>query len=307
MFCSMLSALVEAKTEVVNEALPLMSVTHEQVEDAVDKLGESLRRAERERLLLLQKQAMHIYWQIDRRWHLDAWQRRQEQTTQQPGGSCLSCMKFHAGSNGFCSQCGRTWDMLCGSCGSCERAIETYWPEDVDAEVQRSSAASEAFQASLSERTDRAALQLAMPSRTFRHFLHSLRSAPAAPHYTGLAAMLHEFGHPLLSASQAAELLELLRSRGAIEMQSPYEHVLCSRVLDKWNLTKEKHGSGDCYYKPESWTHVNSSTETLMKVLKECGSNHAEACWDERMNSFVGQHLQAQGRPSVSRRSRCEL
>eukprot|EP00440_Ansanella_granifera_P064646 gb/GFBE01070090.1/.p1 GENE.gb/GFBE01070090.1/~~gb/GFBE01070090.1/.p1 ORF type:complete len:302 (+),score=66.73 gb/GFBE01070090.1/:1-906(+) len=242
-------------------------------------------REEREQRLHLQQRAMTVFAEVDRRWHLEAWKERLAEAQ----GRCLSCLAFFPDSSGFCSQCGRTWQMLYDSCdASCEEdARACVFPQEVDEQVALVGKRSDQYQETLNERTDRAVLVVAMPSKTFRHLLRTLRSQSPVPGHEALADMLLAFGHPLLSAAQASELLAVLRSRlqeGAISM---YEHVLCSRVIDKWNLTKADHGSGECYYRPDAWKHKNSSRESLIEALRMCGSAQVEACWDSRVKAYV--------------------
>merc|ERR1719361_1634556 len=91
---------------------------------------------------------------------------------------------------------------------------------------------------------DRVSHTLAMKPHIFEHFKKSLRSGQTSPE--GLAQELLEFGHPLVTAVQANCLLELLRGSGQADYR--YYHVLCSRVIDPWNLSPHDHGIGHCYY-----------------------------------------------------------
>merc|ERR1719277_615776 len=53
-----------------------------------------------------------------------------------------------------------------------------------------------------------------------------------------------------MTCEQATALISLLRGRG--EEDYRYFHVLCSRVVDPWNLDSSSHGIGHCYYGIES-------------------------------------------------------
>jgi len=85
---------------------------------------------------------------------------------------------------------------------------------------------------------------LAMKPQLFEHFKKSVCSCETSP--KKLSEQLLEFGNPLVTASQAKSLLDLLRARG--EEDYKYYHVLCSRVVDPWNLNQSDHSIGHCYY-----------------------------------------------------------
>lgn len=98
--------------------------------------------------------------------------------------------------------------------------------------------------ASIRATLDGLAQRLSMPLQLFQHFKRHLRTSEVSP--GSLARQLLDFGRPLVTAQQASELLEFLRGRGEADYR--YYHVLCSRVVDPWNLTQDSHGIGACYY-----------------------------------------------------------
>ncbi|CAE8599132.1 unnamed protein product [Polarella glacialis] len=256
-------------------------------EKATPGAASSSGQSERERLLRLQRRALAIYERENRTWHLEAWEARQGEAN----GYCLCCKTYHGDASGFCSECGRAAQVLCELSG--EGLVELkakWWPEDVDAAATQAADRSRKYQASLDERTNLAVQAAFMPPRTYSLLKRSLRStAGSLPSPQQLATLLSDLGHPLLSAAQTAKILSWIRSIDPHTVWlHDYEHVLCSRVVDKWNLARSTHGSGECYYKPEGLAHVNSSSETLVEALMLCSkpSNH-EACWNDAMEVFV--------------------
>merc|ERR1712118_377033 len=97
-----------------------------------------------------------------------------------------------------------------------------------------------------------------MPKRVFKHVVHkcSLRSAASTPR--ALAKSLSDFGHPLMSAAQGAEMLAVLQNASKEDYR--FYHVVGGRGVDKWNLTDAQHSIGDCYYR----YHESHSLEKLV-------------------------------------------
>lgn len=81
---------------------------------------------------------------------------------------------------------------------------------------------------------ERALQPVLMEPQRFSELVETLRAAPAAATPVELRDALNHLGHPILSASQALEIDNLLRSRGSTDYRVQY--VLGVRVVDKWNL-----------------------------------------------------------------------
>jgi len=189
------------------------------------------------------------------------------QRVQSADGMCLSCLKFHGHTAGFCS--------------NCFHAIQSSLPwlqilvkEDVFAAVsveamleavvrmkRNMEAAETADREALLQSLDRAVQPVFMPSQIFNHLLRSLRGAAETTPPAALARLLLDLGHPLMSASQASDVLAVLRAVGTPDYK--VYHVVCSRVVDRWNLVAKDHGIGQCYY---GWSeHITSNG--LKKLL----------------------------------------
>ncbi|CAE8609963.1 unnamed protein product [Polarella glacialis] len=277
-------ALGQADSELIS-----LSTSHMAERTAAASGAGASAMSERDRLLRLQSRALAIYEREDRRWHLEAWAARALEAKEQ----CLCCQAYRGDAGGFCSECSRAAQVLCELSGGDGQELKKteWWPQDVDAAASEGAARSKMYEASLDERTNLAVQPAFMPPQTFRLLRRSLRSDTGGlPSPQQLATLLSDLAHPLLSAAQAGKVLSWIRSIDPHTVWlHDYEHVLCSRVVDKWNLAKSTHGSGECYYKPEEGlTHMNSSSETLVEALKLCSkpSNH-EACWDDAMEIFV--------------------
>eukprot|EP00930_Biecheleria_cincta_P028361 TRINITY_DN19793_c0_g1_i3.p1 TRINITY_DN19793_c0_g1~~TRINITY_DN19793_c0_g1_i3.p1 ORF type:complete len:274 (-),score=39.62 TRINITY_DN19793_c0_g1_i3:43-864(-) len=164
----------------------------------------------------------------------------------QQGGLCLVCLTYFGHSEGCCSVClsyikslHRSWSSIIGE----------YSPEELSAAVLqqvptwRERQAAEQF-AQTFVTLDEASHQLAMQPQMFGHFKRNLKTSEVSPE--SLARQMFTFGRPLITAAQAKELLETLRGRN--ETDYKYYHVVCSRVVDPWNLNANDHGLGHCYY-----------------------------------------------------------
>lgn len=161
------------------------------------------------------------------------------------GGVCLVCLQFHGYLAGLCSVCCQAvvslrqpWDAITAEF-SPEALLEVI--RSNDSERRRVAAIG---CASVCASLDGISARLSMPLQLFQHFKRHLRTCEVSPRL--LARQLLDFGRPLMTSKQAAELLEFLRGRG--EADYKYYHVLCSRVVDSWNMTEATHGIGACYY-----------------------------------------------------------
>lgn len=183
-----------------------------------------------------------------RRDQVQEWEARSREV---PDGVCLSCAVFHT-QTGFCSACSLAVHKLVGS--QTLPSLPTLFAtlslkEVVDAaslmQINFEAAAKANLTATIA-RLDRAVQPAVMEPRIFAHLIRTLRAAPAVANPEELRDLLNSLGHPVLSALQAAEIIQLLSSRGSDDYK--IFHVLCGRVVDQWNLTSEAHVIGHCYY-----------------------------------------------------------
>lgn len=76
-------------------------------------------------------------------------------------------------------------------------------------------------------------------------------------------SMLYDFlktYHVYITADEAREILLSYRSLSTLWK---YQHAVCCRVIDWWNLTEGYHGVGACYYNP---LVMGSSSRTPIKL-----------------------------------------
>ena len=81
-----------------------------------------------------------------------------------------------------------------------------------------------------------------------------------------------------ISAAQAAELIKIFRDCENADYR--YYHVICSRILDRWNTTKDAHGIGDCYH---GW----GSNEYMMDKILEVAQTARDSRRDSDIRMFV--------------------
>lgn len=157
----------------------------------------------------------------------------------------------------------------------------------------------------VSEALTRAVQPVFMPGQIFAHLIRSLRAEVAATAPKTLQQLLWDLGHPLLSAAQAGEVLATLQAKGDVNYQ--IFHVLCSRVVDRWNLNAKTHGIGHCYYGLYGLGPMYSYYDDLVKLLypsdtvtlggvlwlllermgRDSFKHSHSNFWNERMNGFV--------------------
>mmetsp|Transcript_3129 Transcript_3129/g.7224 ORF Transcript_3129/g.7224 Transcript_3129/m.7224 type:complete len:350 (-) Transcript_3129:76-1125(-) len=133
-----------------------------------------------------------------------------------------------------------------------------------------------------------------MPGPMFRSLVGSVKKGlePQA-----LAAKLSELEHPVLSSEQSESLLEVLLQAVADPSRLyEYEHIICSRVLDFWNLAGNT--TGGCYY---GLTYVEDARTLTQGDVKEQillrwhrnSQAFPEACMDRKTQEFMRRKLQA--------------
>ena len=115
---------------------------------------------------------------------------------------------------------------------------------------------------------------MTMPSQVFTHLLRSLRGGGNTVTPQSLARQLLQLGHPILSAAQALDVLQVLGARGEYDYR--YHHVVCSRVIDSWNLAGQ-HGIGHCYYGKLS--DRDSATDLARLKHPSQQETLAAVCW----------------------------
>lgn len=132
-----------------------------------------------------------------------------------------------------------------------------------------------------------------MPGPMFRSLVGSVKKGlePQA-----LAAKLSELEHPVLSSEQSESLLEVLLQAVADPSRVyEYEHIICSRVLDFWNLAGNT--TGGCYY---GLTYVEDARPLTQGDAKEQiflrwhrnSQSFQEARMDRRTQEFMRRKLQ---------------
>lgn len=177
---------------------------------------------------------------------------------------CVVCLAYSGHTQGCCSVC---VDLVESLRKPWEEIEHEFSPEELfqlasQRSVWAAKQAAEDVHQSVAT-LDRVSHELAMKPQTFEHFRKILRSgSDASPEE--LAKQLLEFGHPLVTAVQAKSLLETLRGRGETDYR--YYHVLCSRVVDPWNLDAADHGIGHCYYGYDNMFDPQSR-ENLAKLV----------------------------------------
>jgi serine/threonine protein kinase len=90
-----------------------------------------------------------------------------------------------------------------------------------------------------------------MSEAHLRHLKNAITRNFASLTPGALAHMFDELGdRSFISAAQAADLLATIKACSDFEHYKHfhYYHVICHRILDRWNTTSEAHGIGDCYY-----------------------------------------------------------
>jgi len=165
---------------------------------------------------------------------LEEWAERQQAL---PAGMCLACAEYHS-QDVFCSVCSRVVESLVPGWRRGSKS-------DIFASVSFASM-KEACGRDLFTPLDRAVQPVFLPPQLFSHLLLTLRRATVAPSPTELTRILFDLGHPMISAAQAAEVIEVLKSKGEVEFMM--YHALCVCVVDQWNLSGTKHSIGACYY-----------------------------------------------------------
>jgi len=157
----------------------------------------------------------------------------------------LICLEFFGQAQSCCSIC----DSFVKSLEKpWERVILEHSPDELLEAVSKQPVPRQHFAAKNLNKTkatlDTVAHKLAMNSQMLMHLKKSLRCNAVSPQTLG--HQMRSFGCPLITSLQAKELLETLRGRN--ETDYKYYHVLCSRVVDPWNLNNRDHGIGHCYY-----------------------------------------------------------
>lgn len=184
-------------------------------------------------------------------------------------GLCLLCLTYSGHTKGCCSTCSAFIESMPVSL---EQLMSDFSPEELFHQASakdewRARQRLEDFSQTLSS-LDKVSHILAMSPQMFEHFHRSLRSCETSPQK--LAKQLLDFGNPLVTATQAKTLLDMLRSRGELDYR--YYHVLCSRVVDPWNMKSSDHGIGHCYYGYMSISDLGSK-QSLAKMI---GSSERE-------------------------------
>jgi len=96
------------------------------------------------------------------------------------------------------------------------------------------------------KRIDAAVVPAIMPGPVVSDVVRYILNPAIEKTPSDLATKLDGTGF-LLSAYHAGNLLGLLRMHGGA-LDYRFFHVVCSRVLDHWNLTLRDHSIGLCYY-----------------------------------------------------------
>jgi hypothetical protein len=89
-----------------------------------------------------------------------------------------------------------------------------------------------------------------------------------APQQKALASeitplMLYDFLKNFEVFVTADEARQILSSYDTLSTLWKYQHAVCCRVIDWWNLTEGYHGAGACYYNPHL---MNSSSKIPIKL-----------------------------------------
>ena len=103
-----------------------------------------------------------------------------------------------------------------------------------------------------------------------------------------LAGMFDDLGdRGFISCAQAADLLAVIQSQDDVvhELHSNYWHVICHRILDRWNTTIDAHGLGACYH---GWS---GHPDTIIKAAR----THLGPRSNSEIRAFVQNELFVRG------------
>ena len=182
------------------------------------------------------------------------WEGVQAQLTQlgYPATACIGCTPIEArGKNATCFHSMGGGSLLCSVCH--------YWAGSRLA-LDDPSATREMLRGKVPPTSAQAVkplLDAAFPADAYmseahlRHLNTAITRNFARLTPKALADMFDELGdRSFISAAQAADLLATIREQDSdyYGPNSDYYHVICHRILDRWNTDAGAHGIGDCYH-----------------------------------------------------------
>ena len=186
------------------------------------------------------------------------WEGVQAQLTQlgYPATACVGCTPIEArNATCFHSMGGRS--LLCSVCHHWAGSRLALDDPSATREMLRGKAPPQGESRERRAQGLKPVLDAAFPADAYmseahlRHFNNAITRNFARLTPKALADMFDDLDdRSFISAAQAADLLATITACSAFDHREHfgYYHVICHRILDRWNTTADAHGIGDCYH-----------------------------------------------------------